>query len=187
MAADHGLPWLRGDAGAEDDLLRAGLLRAASLVACTADDAENVLITLTAKGLNPSVFVVARLKAEENDAKARRAGADRVIAPSAIGGRRIAALIARPYVVEFLDVVTHGARLDLVLEEVVVGPASALAGCSLRQAQLRDRYGATVLAIRGPEAALNTRPTPNDVLHAGDVLVVIGAREDLDRLQLDAA
>lgn len=186
MADERGLLHLEGDAGAEEVLIRAGLERARSLVACTADDAENVLITLTAKGLNPSVFVIARLKSEENESKARRAGADRVIAPSVIGGRRIAALIARPYVVDFLDVVTHGSRLDLVLEEVDVRADSELVGQSLRGGTLRDRFGATVLAIRRADGSMDTRPQPDARIVEGDVLVVLGARDDLDRLQVAA-
>lgn len=186
LAAQGMLP-VEGDASHEEILLAAGLERAAGLVACTADDAENVLIALTAKGLARTVLVVVRIKDEENEQKARRAGADRVIVPTAIGGRRIAALITRPYVVDFLDVVTHGTDVDLVLEEVVVSERSRLAGASLRAARLRERYGANVVAIRqAGEAVSSTRANPDHVLCPGDVLVVIGGREDLDRLQAES-
>ncbi|HWB72489.1 MAG TPA: potassium channel protein [Egibacteraceae bacterium] len=187
LAAQRGLPYVEGDASHEDQLRGAGIERARALVACTADDAENVLISLTAKGLNPRVLIIARVKAEENAAKARQAGADRVITPTAIGGRRIAALVARPYVVDFLDVVTHGTDVDVVLEEVAVMADSPLAGLTLREASLRERYGANVLAIRhGSDGGTNTHPTPEDALHVGDVLVLIGRREELDRLLVDA-
>jgi voltage-gated potassium channel len=187
LAAERHLPYVLGDATHDATLLAAGVGRARGLVACTADDAENVLVALTAKGLNRSVFVVVRLKDEGNESKARRAGADRVIAPAAIGGRRIAALLTRPFVVDFLDVVTHGSRLDLVIEEIAVGEGSRLADASLRDIQVRERYGVTVLAVRGAGQELtNTRPDPSTVLRAGDVLVVIGGRPDLDRLERDA-
>ncbi|MDP8969138.1 MAG: potassium channel protein [Actinomycetota bacterium] len=186
MAAGKGLAYVQGDASHEERLREAGVERARALVACTADDAENVLVSLTAKGLNPDLFVVARVKAEENEAKARRVGADRVITPTAIGGRRIAALVVRPYVVDFLDVVTHGSDVDFVLEEIVVAAGSPLADASLRDASLRERYGANVVAIRRAESSMtNTHPAPDDVLGVGDVLVVIGGREDLDRLQAE--
>jgi voltage-gated potassium channel len=187
LAASRDLPYVQGDATHDATLLAAGVLRAQGLVACTADDAENVLVALTAKGLNRSVFVVVRLKEEDNQSKARRAGADRVIAPAAIGGRRIAAIMTRPHVVDFLDIITHGNGLDLALEEITVGNGSVLADTSLRDMQLRERYGVTILAIQAPgEAATNTRPDPETVLRDGDVLVVIGGRTDLDRLERDA-
>lgn len=186
MADGKGFAHVEGDASHEDRLREAGIERARALVACTADDAENVLVSLTAKGLNPDVFVVARVKAEENEAKARRVGADRVITPTAIGGRRIAALVVRPYVVDFLDVVTHGTDIDFVLEEVVVAAGSPLADASLRDARIRERYSANVVAIRrGESATTNTHPAPDDVLTVGDVLVVIGGREELDRFQAE--
>ncbi|MBA2529067.1 MAG: potassium channel protein [Euzebyales bacterium] len=187
LARERGVTWVEGDASHEDVLVLAGLPRAAGVVACTADDAENILIALTAKGLHSRLFVVVRIKDEENEGKARRAGADRVIAPAAIGGRRIAALMTRPHVVDFLDVVTHGTDVDLVLEEVVVGQGSPLAGAALREADVRQRYGANVLAMRQVnEPVLRTRSDPGHVLCAGDLVVVIGSRDDLDRLQSDS-
>lgn len=186
LAAERKLCYVEGDASHEDVLRHAGLSRARGLVACTADDAENVLIALTAKGLQPGLFVVVRVKDQENEGKARRAGADRVIAPAVIGGRRIAALITRPYVVDFLDVVTHGTDIDVVLEEIVIGERSRLIGTSLRQGAVREAYGANVLAIRQASCdGFSTRPDIDHQLAAGDVLVVIGARDDLDRLQAD--
>ncbi len=158
-------------------------MHATALVACTADDGDNVLIALTGRGLNPGVFVIVRVKTEENEPKARRAGADRVIAPAAIGGRRIAALVTRPIVVDFLDVVSHGTDVDFVLEEIAVRDGSDLARRSLREAQVRERYGVTVLAIRQRDGVMNTHPGPDDRLEHGDTLVVIGGRDDLERVE----
>lgn len=186
MAIEASVPCVEGDASHEEVLRRAGIADARGVVACTADDAENILIVLTAKGLRPELFVVVRVKDEESAEKAKRAGADRVIAPTAIGGRRIAALITRPAVVEFVDVVTHGNDVDLVLEEIALTERSRLVGSRLRDAQLRSRYGANVLAVRPVGAGMTTRPDPDATLNPGDVLVVIGGREDLDRLQADS-
>lgn len=184
MARARGLPHIQGSGSAEAVLERAGIERARGLAACTDEDATNVLIALTAKALRSDVFVVCRIKDAENESKARQAGADRVIAPTQIGGRRIAALIARPYVVDFLDVVTHGTDVDLVLEELVLGLGSPLVGRTIADVQLRDRYGANIVAIKTVGEAVPTmKPLPDHRLEAGDVLVVIGSREDLDRLQ----
>lgn len=174
---------IEGDATQEDVLQRAGIDTARAVVACAEQDADNVLICLTAKGLNSDAFVVARIKRDENEPKVRRAGADRVIAPAAIGGRRIASLVTRPGVVDFLDVLTRGTDEDLVLEELVVLPDSALDGRSLRELELRERHGITVLAVQAEGRLTNTRPEPDTVVHAGDLLVVLAGRDALDHLR----
>jgi voltage-gated potassium channel len=181
-ARAHEMLAIEGDAAQEETLLRVGIANARAVVACVHEDAENVLISLTAKGLNPHAFVIARIKHDENEAKVRRAGADRVIAPAAIGGRRIATLVTRPGIVDFLDVITHGSEEDLMLEEVVVLPDGPLDGRTLRQLQMRERYGVTVLAVQSDEESTNTRPDPDIRLRAGDLLVVIASRNALSRL-----
>lgn len=182
-ARAHDLLTIEGDATQEDALVRANIATAGAVVACAHDDADNVLISLTAKGLNPNAFVVARIKRDENEPKVRRAGADRVIAPAAIGGRRIAALVTRPSVVDFLDVLTLGTDQDLMLEEVVVLPDGPLDGSSLRQLQLRERHGVTVLAVQAHGQQTNTHPEPDTVLHAGDLLVVVASSDGLRELR----
>lgn len=184
VARTFDLLTVQGDATLEETLLEVNVGRAGSVVACAHDDADNVLISLTAKGINPDAFVVARIKRDENEAKVRRAGADRVIAPAAIGGRRIAALVTRPGVVDFLDVLTHGNDQDLMLEEVVVLADGPLDGRSLQDLQLRERHGLTVLAVQAQGRTTNTRPQPDTVLHAGDLLVVLGGRDALGELRL---
>lgn len=174
---------LEGDATQEDTLSQAGIDRARAVVACVHDDADNVLVSLTAKGLNADALVIARIRRDENEAKVRRAGADRVIAPAAIGGRRIATLVTRPAVVDFLDVVTHSSEGDLVLEEVAVVPGGPLDGRSLRLLRMPERHGVTVLAVRSPGQSTNTRPEPDTKLRGGDVLVVIGSRHALNELR----
>ena len=183
QARAHELLTVEGDATQEESLVRVNIEHARAVVACVHDDADNVLISLTAKGLNPRALLIARIKRDENEAKARRAGADRVIAPAAIGGRRIATLVTRPGVVDFLDVVTHGTEEDLVLEEVVVMPAGPLDGRSLRELQMRERHGVTVLAVQSHGKATNTRPEPDTKLAAGDLLVVIASRSALNALR----
>jgi voltage-gated potassium channel len=181
-ARGHHLLAVDGDAAREDTLVRVGIARARAVVACVHDDADTVLIALTAKGLNPDVLVIARIKRNENEAKVRRAGADRVIVPAAIGGRRIATLVTRPSVIDFLDIITHGVDGDLVLEEVLVRPGGPLDGRTLRLLQMRERLGVTVLAVRSQGQSTNTRPEPDTRLRAGDLLVVIGSRDSLSRL-----
>ncbi|CAN5581665.1 hypothetical protein BH24ACT15_BH24ACT15_02900 [soil metagenome] len=184
MAAARNVPHLVGDASDETILQRAQIGRAKGVAACTDDDAENVLIALTSKLIRPDLFFVVRVKNARNARKAQQAGADRVIAPTEIGGRRIAALLTKPEVVDFLDIVTHSSEVDLVLEELQLTESSGLIGQTLATAGLRDAYGANVVAMRraGRERT-TTRPDPTVAFEVGDVLVVIGAQSDLARLQ----
>lgn len=182
-AEERGIPYVLGSADDEDALEAAGIQRAAGVAAVTQDDALNVLITLTAKLARPDVAVVVRLKNSHNTTKAFQAGADRVISPTEIGGHRIAALLTKPNVVDFLDVVTHASDVDLVLEEVQLREGGRIVGRSLSTARVRDTYGANVVAIRpAGESRVTTRPDPRTKLVPGDVLVLIGPREDLERL-----
>ncbi len=176
---DAGYLAVFGDATEEHVLEEAGLERARALVAAVNTDADNVLITLTAKGLQPDLTVIGRTKAEENEAKLRRAGADRVIAPTTIGGRRIAQILTRPVVADFLDGLGPGG-IDYTLEEVPIVADGPLHGASLREAAIRERYGCTVLAVRrAGTPAMDTHPTAESVLHPGDVLVVLGTEADV--------
>lgn len=170
---------VQGDATEEDVLAEAGLARAGAVVACVNTDADNVLVTLTAKGLSPDTTIVARAKAEENEAKLRRAGAERVIAPSTIGGRRIAQILTRPALASFLEAAGTGG-MEYLFEEVPVTAGSELEGASLRDAAVRERYGCTVLAIRrGAGGVLETHPSADDRFQAGDVLLVMGSEREV--------
>ena len=183
-AEERRWPFVVGDSTEESVLAEAGVGRARALVACVNSDADNVLTTLTAKGVRPDISVIGRAKAEENEAKFRRAGADRVIAPTTMGGRRIAQLLTRPIVAEFLEQVGGSAGLEYSFEEIPVRRASPLVGIKLSEAGMREQWGCTVLAIdhRNGEP-LDTHPDDDIVLDANDVLVVIGSVADLEAMR----
>lgn len=183
-AEQHRFSYVDGDASEESVLSGAGIERARALVACVNTDADNVLITLTAKGMRPELVVIGRAKVEENEAKFRRAGADRVIAPTTIGGRRIAQLLTRPVVADFLELVGGSGDLEYTFEEIAVRRGSPLVGTRLGDARTRERWGCTVLAIdhRNGEP-LNTHPDDQITLTAGDVLVVIGGIEQVTEMR----
>ena len=183
-ADDHRYPYVEGDSTEESILLEAGIHRARALVACVNSDADNVLTTLTAKGMRADLTVIGRAKVEENEAKFRRAGADRVIAPTTIGGRRIAQLLTRPVVAEFLELVGGSGDLEYAFDEVTIRRGSDLVGTRMRDANIRERWGCTVLAIDHRDGQpLNTHPEGDIVLTAGDVLVVIGGIEHLTAMR----
>jgi voltage-gated potassium channel len=181
--ADCGLPVLVGDASEDRILEQAGLLRARALVAALDSDAANLFVTLSARALRPDLFIVARARLEESEEKLRRAGADRVVNPQSIGGARIAAFVLQPNVTEFLDVVMHDRSLQFRLEEVLVPNGSAIAGQTIRNAHLRDRTGALVLALREDDGTFNTNPSPDTTIQPGQVLIAIGTPDELVALE----
>ena len=133
--------------------------------------------------LCPDLFIVARARLEETEEKLRRAGADRVVNPQSIGGARIAAFVLQPNVTEFLDVVMHDRGLQFRLEEVLVPAGSAIAGQTIRDAHLRDRTGALVLALREEDGTFNTNPSPDTTIQPGHVLIAIGTPDELTALE----
>ena len=181
--AEATLPAIVGDATEDRVLEAAGLLRARALVAALNTDAGNLFVTLSARSLRPDLFIVARARIEESEEKLRRAGADRVVNPQSIGGARIAAFVLQPHVTEFLDVVMHDRGLQFRLEEVLVPAGSSTAGKSIRDAHLRDRTGALVLALREEDGSFNTNPSPDTKICAGQVLIAIGTPTELDALE----
>ncbi|GIV96490.1 MAG: hypothetical protein KatS3mg057_1147 [Herpetosiphonaceae bacterium] len=146
---------------------------------CTQSDAVNVFITLSARSLNEQLYIVARSITEEDEPKLLRAGANRAITPASLGGRRLAGMILRPAVLEFLDVLVHSDELEMWLEEIPVNQHGELVGQTLGQARLRDRIGVTILAIRRTAGQIIPNPASDTLLMAGDILIALGTRESL--------
>ena len=180
--ADCPYPTVEGDATEDAVLAAAGIDRASSLIAAVDADAANSFIILSARSLRPDLFIVARARGVDSEEKLRRAGADRVVNPQHIGGARMAAFVLRPHVADFVDVVMHDRNLEFRLEEVRIGPSSPVVGKTLRDAQVRDRTGALILAVRPAEGDLRTNPSPDTAIDAGDLLIAIGTESELRAL-----
>ncbi len=178
---NSGMLAVRGNAANDDDLRRAGIERAYSLVAAASSDAENVFIVLTARSLRPDLIIVARANDDISEDKLRRAGASRVLLPYRISGRRIVTLLMRPHVADFFDEVMHASELEFVVEQVLLDESSPLVGHSLGKVALRSQFGVTVLACHLPSGKLNTSPSADMVLQAGSHLIVLGTREELQK------
>lgn len=181
-------PMVVGDATDEGVLARAGIGRADGLVAATGEDTANIVVTLTARAMNPRLIIVARADSDASEPKLRRAGATHVISPYRIAGRRIATQLLHPSVSDFLDLVMHTGALELWMKEVAVDAGSALVGQSLEESRLRDDVGINVLAIAGPtEGEMITSPPDSYQLRPGDRLIVLGTNDQLARLARMAA
>ena len=178
----EGHPYLMMDATSEEALIAAGILKAKGLVTAVRSDANNVFITLTAKGIRPDIFIMSRTSDPKNEDKLKRAGASRVVCPYLIGGRRMAEMLKRPTVVDFIDVAMMGNKLGLVMEEAMVGQKSNLIGKNLIESGLRKEYGVIIVAIKRPDQDMIFNPLPTEVLRMGDVIVVLGKKDDLKRM-----
>ena len=174
--------FLEMDATSEEALLNAGIMKAKGIATALRSDANNVFITLTAKGLRPDIYILARASHENNEDKLSRAGASRVVSPHLIGGKRMAQVLKRPTVVDFIDIATMGSSLGLMMEEAKVGNGSNLTGKNLVDSQLRKDFGVIIVAIKKMAGNMIFNPLPAETLEAGDVIVVIGKKEDLKRM-----
>jgi voltage-gated potassium channel len=178
----HGIP-LVGDATADDVLRRAGVERARALVTAAASDADNLFITMSARLINERLVIVARAEGEGAEVKLRRAGASRVVSPYTIGGHRVAQAVLRPNAMDFIELATRTGHSELQIEEVEVAPGSALVGRSIKASPIRSELGIIIVAVKKPGAKMAFNPSPDTALEGGDVLITLGHRQQLDRLE----
>jgi len=174
---------LHGDAQNDEVLRTAGVQRARGLVAVLDTDAANLMVTLSARTLSEKLFIVSRVNSEASESKLIAAGANRVLFPHGLGGRRIAQMALRPNVVEFLEVVMHDEELELWLEELPVGIESPLDGRAIGSANIRGATGANIVALRQRTGKLTVAPLPETVVQAGDILIALGTRAQLSALR----
>src|SRR4051812_46604035 len=177
--------WLgvAADASQEDVLRRVGIDRARGLIAAVGTDAENVYAVLTARVMNPDLFIIARVESDDAENKLRRAGADRVISPYHIGAAHIAQTALRPAVVDFVHLATSSEYLDLSMEQVHVKHDSPMAGHTLVEAGIRQKFGVIIVGIKRGSGKMEFNPAPDAIIHAGDELVVLGRPQSVKELE----
>lgn len=180
-AAERGWLYLNGDATTEETLEVAGVLRAKGLVTALDTDADNLFVAMSARGMNPSLFIVARSSAVASESKILRAGADRVVTPNVIGGRRMAASAIDPFVTDYLELVSHSEGVEFRLETFKVRDGSEYAGRTIRESKVRDATGAYIMAV-ATEGVIDSNPAPERILLPGDHVVAFGTRSQLDSL-----
>jgi voltage-gated potassium channel len=179
LLAEHSVRYISGDPADETVLRRAGIERAQGLICAVDSDAANVYITLTARALNPDLRIVARASEKASIDKLVRAGADEVVSPYGLTGRRMAILAVQPSVLEVLDLLNLGS--DIRLEEVAVRAGTHLD--SLTIAEARARYaGVAILALKKPGSEVSANPDNKIRLAPGDLIVALGPAEILNRM-----
>jgi len=183
QAEKDGFLFIQGDSTADQTLTDAGIERAKGLITAVANEADGVFIVLSARQLNPQLFITARAESDEGKKKLLRAGANKVISPYKIGAIRMALTTLRPNLVDFMKVVTFDRDTGLTIEEIEIKPGTPLVGSTLKVCPIRKEFGIMVVGIKkvGKDVFLN--PSPETNIEAGDILIVIGEKEGLEKLE----
>lgn len=181
---DIGYLGLEGAAAEDEMLIKAGIHKAKGLIAVVSSDAENVYISLSAKGLNRNLYILARSSGEEgSETKLLRAGADKVISPYYIGACRMAHLLVRPTVIDFIDLTVHAGELGLRLEEMRVSEKAKFVNKTLLDSGIRMHHDLIVVAIKREKGEMMFNPSPKSEIFAGDTLIVLGEHNNIKALE----
>lgn len=180
-AEQAGYLYIEGDATSDEVLKEARIEKARGLVVALGSDIDNTYITLSARGLYPSLFITARASDSEAEKKLRRTGANRIVSPNSIGARRMAMLALRPTVMDFLDTITRRRGPELQMENVAVDTNSSLNGLTIED--IKKCSKATVLALNRKTGSLVPNPPTDEKVTAGDSLIIMGTSEQLTSLE----
>lgn len=175
--------YLQGDATHEETLLEAGIAKAKGLVSVVSSDAENVYICLTARGLSPRLYILSRAEDEASERKLLRAGANKVILPYILGGRRMVQAIIRPTVSDFLESAVHDQSFELAIEEISVGEDSSLANQSLVDSGIRQEMDVIIIGIKQKAGTMIFNPSSQTKIQSDDILIAMGRNKDLETLR----
>lgn len=180
--AEEGFIYCKGDATQDKCLIEAGVKRARGVVCVLPSDAENLYVILTSKELNPNVWILSRSEDEASEHRLLRAGADRVMSPYTFGGMRMSMAILRPAMLDFIEITTNRASLELRMEEMTVCEGSPIIGKTLEDSQIRLKYGLIIVAVKKESGKMIFNPLASYVIERGDRLIAMGEDENVARL-----
>ena len=181
LEAEHVL-FLNMDATSDEALKAAGLERAKGLVTAVSSDADNVFIALSAKGMRSDIFILSRASDVKNEDKLLRAGASRVVCPYQMGGKRMAEILHKPTVVDFLDQTMIDSDLGLQMEEAIIAEGSSIAGQTIMGSRIRQEFGVVIVAIKRKSGEMVFSPGPEEIFNSGDVIVAIGKKDEIQKM-----
>ncbi|MGD8385596.1 MAG: potassium channel protein [Desulfobacteraceae bacterium] len=179
---DENIPYISDDATSEDVLIEAGIERARGVISVVASDANNLFITMTARGLNPKLFILARADEEQTEKKLLRAGANKVVMPYIIGGRKMARIITKPAVTDFIEFALYNKDMGLEMGEIEVSEKSKIQNVALMDSGIRKDMDVIIVAIRKKDGDMKFNPSSQTRVEVGDTLISLGKSDDLRRL-----
>lgn len=172
------------DASAEHCLMKAGIQRAKCLVAALATDTDNVFLVLTARQLNPDIFIMARSSYKETESKLRAAGANMVESPYDMGAANMALKIIRPTVTNFIDIALNRRHKEIRMEELPVKASSPLVNIMLKDTGIRQKYNLIIIAIKKENGEMIFNPSFETQFKSGDTVIAVGKDDDLMKLEV---
>ncbi len=184
LDSEHAYYYLEADATNDEALLNAGITRARGLITTLPTDADNVYVTLTARGLNPNLTIVSRASSKSSYNKLKRAGADNVIMPDQIGGAQMASLITNPDIKEFIDILFGQSILDVHIEEIAFSRLiNVFPGKNLFELAIRDKTGVTVIGLKRNDGTYIVNPDLSMAPHSEDKLILLGNHLQMTKLK----
>jgi voltage-gated potassium channel len=180
---EDGVLYLNGDAIDEDNLIKAGIKTAKGLVAVLATDAENVFLVLTARQLNPNLYITARASRNETKSKFLAAGANNVVSPYEIGAISMAQRILKPTITSFLDIAFAENSKDIKMEEIPVSASSRLINIMLKDTGIRQKFNLIIIAIKKMDGSMLFNPSFETKIEAGDTVIAVGEDSNLQKLE----
>jgi len=178
---EEGFVYLRGDATHEKTLLAAGIKTAKGIVCVLSTDAENLYVILTARELNPGIFILSRSEGEESEQRLLRAGANRVESPYMMGGMRMAMAILRPAMLDFVEITTMRQSLELRMDEISMCEGSSYIGKSLEDSNIRQKFGLIVVAVKKESGKMIFNPVAKYVIENNDKLIALGEADNINQ------
>jgi voltage-gated potassium channel len=178
---DDGFIYFRGNATEDKVLISAGIKRAKGLVCVLPTDAENLYVILSAKELNPDIYILSRSEEASSEARLLRAGADRVISPYTLGGMRMAMAILRPAMLDFIEITTRRQSLELRMEEQAILEGSLFIGKTLEQSEIKQKYGLIIIAVKKKSGKMIFNPHEDYVIEKNDKMIAIGVDDNVTK------
>jgi voltage-gated potassium channel len=175
--------FIEGDATHEDILTKAGIKKAKGMAALLPTDADNLYLVLSAKLINPSLFILSKAMDEEAERKILQIGANKVVSPYKLSGLKIAQALIRPTLVDFMDLIIRRKELALYMEELVVKKDSKLVNRNLTECDIRRTANVIVVAVKKPGEELVFNPSPDTKMETGDILLVLGDKNAVDQFE----
>jgi voltage-gated potassium channel len=181
---EAGLTYVQGDATMDETLKKANLKDAKGLVVVLSSDSDNLFVTMSARTMNPELFITSRCSVDSNTVKLKRAGADKVVNPYIAGGHKMADLLVEPALEDSVELMTPKENLDLAIEEIKVSALKGFSGKSIRNAGLREEYGLLIAGVIEESGEVIISPGPDIMLENNQILMLMGEKEKLKSLKV---
>lgn len=175
---------LNGDASNDETLLKAGIQRARAIITTLPNDADNLFIVLSARHLNPNIYIISRASEENSDTKLKIAGANKVIMPDKVGGAHMGTLVLKPDTVELIEMISSQGLNDVSLEEILFSDLSeSLQHKTLKELELRHKCGANIIGFKTPDGQYIINPSPDTPIIPNSKIFVLGTKEQIKKLK----